>query len=71
MPPTATSRSPAAMPRSAKQYKYHPEFRAARETGKYDHLLDFAAVLPQIRETVAKHMAKRDLGRENACWRHQ
>jgi len=51
-----------------KQYKYHPDFRAARETGKYDHLLDFAAVLPQIRETVAKHMAQRgpgrDLGRE-------
>jgi DNA topoisomerase-1 len=47
-----------------KQYKYHPDFRAARETGKYDHVLDFATVLPQIRETVAKHMAKRDLGRE-------
>src|ERR1700748_1758107 len=27
-----------------KQYKYHPEFRAARESGKYDHLLEFAAV---------------------------
>jgi DNA topoisomerase I len=47
-----------------KQYKYHPDFRAVRETGKYDHVLEFAAVLPQIRETVAKHMAKRDLGRE-------
>jgi DNA topoisomerase I len=47
-----------------KQYKYHADFRAARDTGKYDHVLEFAKVLPQIRETVAKHMAKRDLGRE-------
>jgi DNA topoisomerase-1 len=47
-----------------KQYKYHPDFRAVRDNGKYDHVLEFAAVLPQIRETVAKHMARRDLGRE-------
>jgi DNA topoisomerase-1 len=50
--------------RGRKQYRYHTDFRAARETGKYDHILDFAAVLPRIRETVAKHMARRDLGRE-------
>src|SRR5262249_38179537 len=31
---------------------------------KYEHMLDFAAALPQIRETVAKHMARRDLSRE-------
>jgi DNA topoisomerase-1 len=47
-----------------KQYRYHAEFRAARETGKYDHVLEFAAVLPRIRETVAKHMARRELDRE-------
>jgi len=47
-----------------KQYRYHPEFRAAREGDKYEHMLDFAAVLPKIRETVAKHMARRDLSRE-------
>jgi DNA topoisomerase-1 len=50
--------------RGRKQYRYHADFRAARENGKYDHILDFAAVLPCIRETVAKHMARRDLGRE-------
>jgi DNA topoisomerase-1 len=47
-----------------KQYRYHPDFRAVREDGKYEHMLDFAAVLPKIRETVAKHMARHDLSRE-------
>jgi DNA topoisomerase-1 len=47
-----------------KQYKYHPDFRAAREDGKYEHMLDFAAVLPKIRATVSRHMARRDLSRE-------
>ncbi len=45
-----------------KQYKYHPDFRAVRESGKYDHVLEFAAVLPQIRETFAKHMTQRGPG---------
>jgi DNA topoisomerase-1 len=47
-----------------KQYRYHPDFRAVREDGKYEHMLDFAAQLPKIRETVSKHMARRDLSRE-------
>lgn len=47
-----------------KQYRYHPDFRAVREDGKYEHMLDFADALPKIRETVAKHMARRDLSRE-------
>jgi DNA topoisomerase-1 len=47
-----------------KQYRYHADFRAVREDGKYEHMLDFAAALPRIRETVARHMARRDLSRE-------
>jgi DNA topoisomerase-1 len=47
-----------------KQYRYHADFRAVREDGKYEHMLDFAAALPKIREAVAKHMARRDLSRE-------
>jgi DNA topoisomerase-1 len=47
-----------------KQYRYHADFRAAREDGKYEHMLDFAASLPKIRDTVAGHMARRDLSRE-------
>ena len=29
-----------------KQYRYHADFRAVREDGKYEHMLDFAAALP-------------------------
>jgi DNA topoisomerase-1 len=47
-----------------KQYKYHPDFRAVREDGKYEHMLDFAAALPKLRERVSKHIARRDLSRE-------
>jgi DNA topoisomerase-1 len=47
-----------------KQYRYHLDFRAVREDGKYEHLLDFAAALPRIRQAVEKHMALHDLSRE-------
>jgi DNA topoisomerase-1 len=47
-----------------KQYKYHAEYREAREQSKYDHLFDFAAALPTIRATVAEHMSLRGLPRE-------
>lgn len=47
-----------------KQYIYHPRFRAMREEAKYERLIDFATLLPQIRETVARHMALRGLPRE-------
>lgn len=47
-----------------KQYIYHPRFRASREEEKYERLIDFAALLPRIRATVARHMALRGLPRE-------
>ena len=47
-----------------KQYIYHPRFRASREEAKYERLIDFAALLPRIREAVARHMALRGLPRE-------
>ncbi len=47
-----------------KQYKYHAEYREAREQSKYEHLFAFAAVLPTIRATVAEHMSLRGLPRE-------
>jgi len=50
--------------RGRKQYRYHADFRAIREDGKYEHMLDFVAALPTIRATVARHMARRDLSRE-------
>ncbi|MBL8691832.1 MAG: DNA topoisomerase IB [Rhodospirillaceae bacterium] len=47
-----------------KQYIYHPRFRAMRDEAKYERLIDFAGLLPRIRETVARHMALRGLPRE-------
>jgi DNA topoisomerase-1 len=47
-----------------KQYKYHAEYREAREHSKYEHLFAFAAALPTIRATVAEHMTLRGLPRE-------
>jgi DNA topoisomerase I len=47
-----------------KQYKYHAEYREAREQSKYEHLFQFAAALPTIRAKVAEHMGLRGLPRE-------
>lgn len=47
-----------------KQYRYHNDFRAVRDGNKYEHILEFAAVLPKIRATVDAHMSLRGLPRE-------
>ncbi len=47
-----------------KQYRYHAEYREAREQSKYEHLFQFAAALPTIRAKVAEHMSLRGLPRE-------
>jgi DNA topoisomerase I len=50
--------------RGRKQYRYHPQFREVSEAAKYEHMLEFARALPDIRATLAKHMALRGLPRE-------
>ncbi|AWB23839.1 DNA topoisomerase IB [Methylobacterium currus] len=50
--------------RGRKQYRYHPEFRQARESTKFAHMMTFAEVLPGIRATVEEHMGRRGLPRE-------
>jgi DNA topoisomerase-1 len=50
--------------RGRKQYRYHPQFRELRESTKYDHLLEFARALPQLRARIAADMALRGLPRE-------
>ncbi|WBY02673.1 DNA topoisomerase IB [Ramlibacter tataouinensis] len=50
--------------RGRKQYRYHPRFREVREQDKYEHMLEFAQALPQLRATVARHMALPGLSRE-------
>src|SRR5512132_2547636 len=39
--------------RGRKQYRYHAQWRAHRDGGKFDRLEEFAAVLPQLRARVA------------------
>ena len=47
-----------------KQYRYHAEFRQAREGAKFEHMLHFAKALPTIRASVAEHTGLRGLKRE-------
>lgn len=47
--------------RGRKQYRYHPDFRAFRDSAKYDHMLDFAEALPKIRARVDRDMSLRGL----------
>jgi DNA topoisomerase-1 len=50
--------------RGRKQYRYHPAFREIRESTKYEHMIEFAKALPEIRKTIDSHMALRGLPRE-------
>jgi DNA topoisomerase I len=45
--------------RGRKQYRYHAEWRRARDAGKFAHIVAFGEALPTIRERV-----QADLGRE-------
>jgi DNA topoisomerase IB len=40
-----------------RQYLYHPAFRAAQERKKYDRLVRFGELLPNLRERMAEHLA--------------
>jgi DNA topoisomerase-1 len=50
--------------RGRKQYRYHAKFRELREETKYEHMLEFAAALPEIRARIDKDMSLRGLPRE-------
>ena len=47
-----------------KQYRYHPRFREVRDSTKYEHMLEFARGLPDIRARIATDMAKPGMRRE-------
>ena len=47
-----------------RQYLYHPRWREKRDKQKHDHVLDFAATLPELREIVSRELAGRGLTRE-------
>src|SRR5262245_5230245 len=47
-----------------KQYRYHIDFVAIRDSAKYERLVEFAKALPAVRSTVATQMALSGLPRE-------
>lgn len=52
--------------RGRKQYRYHPDFREAREATKYDRCAEFGQALPALRKRVAADLRKRALTKERA-----
>lgn len=47
-----------------KQYRYHEQWSAARGIEKFEHMAEFGAALPQIRERLDKDLRKAGLPRE-------
>ena len=47
-----------------KVYRYHPRFRARRESAKYERLVAFARALPAIRRRVDRDLSRPGLPRE-------
>jgi len=52
--------------RGRKQYRYHPDFRAAQEAAKYDRCGVFGHKLPKLRARIEADLRKRSLSRERA-----
>ena len=52
-----------------RQYRYHDAWRAHRDREKFDHMLEFAAALPRLRQTVTEDLRGEELTRERvlAC----
>lgn len=50
--------------RGRKQYRYHPEWRAAQEEMKFERMIEFGEALPDIRRTMADDIARSGLPRE-------
>ncbi len=49
-----------------KQYRYHPDFRAARESEKFDRCAAFGRLLPLVRKRVEDDLEARELTRERS-----
>lgn len=49
-----------------KQYRYHPDFRVAREGEKFDGCLTFGKLLPLVRRRVETDLNARGMGRDKA-----
>jgi DNA topoisomerase-1 len=49
--------------RGRKQYRYHADYRAARDEAKFDRMVAFGKALPRIRKAVARDLGKPGLSR--------
>src|SRR5881296_2541846 len=49
--------------RGRKQYRYHPQYREARDRSKFRRMLEFSEVLPRLRERIERDLRSVDLGR--------
>ncbi len=47
-----------------KQYRYHPRWREARDETKFEHMKDFGAALPHLRERVDADLRRQGMPRE-------
>jgi DNA topoisomerase I len=50
--------------RGRKQYRYHPDWRAARDDAKYERMIAFGQALPRIRRRVDRDLRRHGLPRE-------
>jgi DNA topoisomerase-1 len=50
--------------RGRKQYRYHPRWREVRDANKYDEILEFGRLLPQLRKRILEDLRLRGLARE-------
>ncbi len=47
--------------RGRKQYRYHPEWRAARDGAKFERMVEFGEALPRLRRRVRRDLALKGL----------
>src|SRR5215203_2671154 len=50
--------------RGRKQYRYHSDFRAKRDSAKFDGLLEFGKALPKLRRRIEQDIKRRKLSRD-------
>jgi DNA topoisomerase-1 len=50
--------------RRRKQYRYHPKWRELRDQNKYEHIMQFAAALPELRSRITSDTKLDGLPRE-------
>jgi DNA topoisomerase-1 len=49
--------------RGRKQYRYHPQYREARDRSKFRRMLEFSEVLPRLRERIERDLRTESLSR--------